>query len=144
MAMEPAARYLEMQVMTATREQLLLLLFDGAIRFAEQGRESQQAKEFERSTERLQRAQEIMLEVMSALDHSVGDELYIKLIALYQFCHSRLLTANLSRKSAPVDDALQILRNLRAMWGEAVARTGAERREAAPAAVPQGSLSVLG
>lgn len=139
---DPTTRYLETQVQTASREQLLLMLFDGAIRFSQQGRTLLEEKSFEASNGRLRRAQEIMLEVMSALDRSVGEELYGKLIGLYRFVWQKLVEANLRRQVAPIDAALKILQQLRDTWGEAVAKARQERLESSDAAAP-GSAGIV-
>ena len=56
-------RYLETQVMTASRERLLLMLYDGALRFCEQARLAIEAKEIERSHDLLIQTQRIVVEV---------------------------------------------------------------------------------
>lgn len=143
MTQNPSARYLETQVQTASREQLLVMLFDGAIRFAEQGRAFQGDREFEKSTHSLVRAQDIMLEIMAGLDRTIGDLLYGKLIGLYQFIYRRLIEANLLRQSGPIEDALKILRSMRDTWAEAVKKSAEERR-VAPATAPVVGLSLQG
>jgi flagellar protein FliS len=122
MTRDTAKHYLEMQITTASKEQLLLMLFDGAIRFSEQAKEKIAARDIEGSHKLLIRAQRIMIELLSALDRSVGDELYGNLSGLYNFIYFRLVRANVRRDAALIDEALKILRSLRETWGEAVAR----------------------
>ncbi|MBI3098322.1 MAG: flagellar export chaperone FliS [Planctomycetes bacterium] len=128
-----AKNYFETQVRTASKEQLLLMLFDGAIRFAEQGKERMLARDTEGQHKGLVRAQRIMMELLSALDPSIGEELHGNLAGLYNFVYFRLVQANLKRDPVLIDEALKILANLRETWGEAVVRA---RQESASGVSP--------
>ena len=92
------------------------------------------------------RAQDVVLEVMSSLDLTIGDVLYGKLIGLYQFIYTRLIEANIRRKSQPIDDALKILVMMRGTWAEAIAKAAREAGGGAAVAapVPGGGLSLEG
>lgn len=123
-----AQKYLENRVLTAPREELLLMLLDGAVRFAESGRRGLEGKKFDKSCDALIRVQRIMMELMSALRKDlVGDELYGRLMGLYFFVYRRFAEANLRRDPALIDEGLAILQELRSMWREAVANYRAER-----------------
>lgn len=125
--LHPARRYLENQILSAPREQLLLMLFDGAIRFCEQSRSTLAEKRIEEGVQLLIRAQHIMLEVTNALDRKVGDEMYRNLTGLYGFVYLRLVRAAVEMNPAAIDEALVVLRRLREMWGEAVEQMRRER-----------------
>ncbi len=129
---EKARQYLETQILTAPREQLLLLLFDGAIRFAEQARELQGARDAEGAAGLLLRAQRIVIELMTALKpDQVGEVIYRNLMGLYVFAYFRLVKAGLRRDPALVDEALRILRHVRETWSMAIEK---DRREKFPEA----------
>jgi len=123
-----ARRYLETQVLTAPREQLLLMLLDGAIRFATQARDFAAAGDFDRACPLNLRAQAIALELVSALDRSLDAQIFRNLTGLYLFVYRRLVAANIDRQTGPADEALSILGKLRAMWGEAIARMKSDAR----------------
>lgn len=108
--------YLRNAVMTATPEQLHLMLYDGAIRFATQGRDAILARDYERTFDRLSRAQKIMLEMQSALRPEYNAELCAQMSSLYDFVYSRLLDATIKHDVQSVDDALHILRHQRETW----------------------------
>ena len=65
--MKPERQYLESQVLGATQEQLMLMLFDGAIRFSKQAKEKLAQADYETWGKLLIRAQQIMVELASAL-----------------------------------------------------------------------------
>jgi len=108
--------YLRNAVMTATPEQLQLMLYDGAIRYANQARDAIGEKDFATSYDRLTRAQAIILEMESGLNYDVNRELCERVAAIYGFLYRKLVDANVHRDIAAIDDALKILRIERETW----------------------------
>jgi flagellar protein FliS len=125
-----AQQYLKNQIMTAPKEQLLLMLFDGAMRFAEQAKGKLADKSYEESCGLLIRAQRIMIELVTSLDKNVlPEDIYNNLVRLYNFVYFRLIDANLKKEVERIDEALRILASLRATWAEAIEQ---ERRRKFP------------
>ena len=116
MNQQAAQNYLRTKVMTATPEQLQLMLYDGAIRFAEQARVALAQKNFEVSFSCLSRATKIITELSSSLRHELAPELCGKLAALYNFVYFKLVEANIEHKIQSIDEALSILRYQRETW----------------------------
>jgi len=116
MTHQPRTEYLKTQVMTASPEMLQLMLWDGAIRFAEQGKEAILKKDIEGSYTTLVRSQRIVLELCAGLRRDVNPELCSKLSALYNFIHRRLVDANLKKDPKMVDEALRIMQHQRETW----------------------------
>jgi len=116
MSPNPSGEYLRNAVMTATPEQLQLMLYDGAIRFARQGREAIERKDYETSCEKLIRAQEIISAMQNGLRPEVNPELCGQLSALYNFIFRRLIDANTKRDVAAIDEAVRILEHQRETW----------------------------
>jgi flagellar secretion chaperone FliS len=116
MNLQPAANYLKTKVFTATPEQLQLMLYDGAIRFAEQAKAALGEKDYETSYNSLSRAQKILTELQCGLRHDVAPELCGKLASLYNFVFRKLMEANISHDLDPLDEALGILRYQRETW----------------------------
>lgn len=108
--------YLRNTVMTATPEQLQLMLYDGAIRFSTQAREALANSDFETSCEKLLRAQRIVLEMRNGLRPEVNLELCEQMAALYDFVYNRLIDANMQRDPTAIDEALRILEHQRETW----------------------------
>jgi len=123
--------------MTATPEQLQLMLYDGAIRFSTQAREALGKSDFETSCEKLLRAQRIVLEMRNGLRPEVNASLCERMAALYDFVYNRLVDANMKRDPAAIDEALQILEHQRETWQmliEKIRREGASPTGAEPEA----------
>jgi flagellar protein FliS len=116
--------------MTATPEQLQLMLYDGAIRFAMQARDALSEKNYETSFDRLARAQRIILEMRCGLNYDVNRELCERVAGLYGFIYRKLVTANVERSAQAIEDALKILRMERETWQILVERLAKERENA--------------
>src|SRR6478735_6528052 len=94
---QAAQQYLRTKVLTATPEQLQLMLYDGALRFGEQARLAIEQKNFEQSYALISRVQKILAELTGSLKHDVAPDLCGKLAALYNFAFRKLVEANLQR-----------------------------------------------
>jgi flagellar protein FliS len=127
----PTSAYLRDAVMTATPEQLQLMLYDGAIRFATQARDAIQARDFEASYNKLSRAQAIILEMQNGLRPEVNPELCDRMSALYSFLYRKLVDASVRRDVQDIDDALKILRHQRETWVMLIDKVNKTRGQAA-------------
>jgi flagellar protein FliS len=124
--------YLRTQVFTATPEQLQMMLYDGAIRFAEQARPAIETKNWELSYNMIMRAQKIITELISSLRPDLAPELCGKLAALYNYVYRKLIEANTDHRTEPLDEAIKILRYQRETWAMLLNQLG--RQKAAEAA----------
>lgn len=131
--MNPQAtqNYLRTRVMTATPEQLQMMLFDGAIRFAEMGRSAIVKKDWEGTYHNLSRAQKIIAELNKGLRHDIDPVLCGKLAALYNYIFKQLVEANLHHTLSALDDALNLLRYQRETWGLLMGKLGKQKAAAA-------------
>jgi flagellar secretion chaperone FliS len=108
--------YLRTRVLTASAEQLQLMLYDGAVRFCEQARVAIEARQIEESFKALSRAQRIVLELCNSMKDEVAPEMCANMRRLYIFCYERLVDANIKKELKPLDEALGVLRDLRQTW----------------------------
>lgn len=116
MPQDGSDEYLRSAVLTATSEQLVLMLYDGAIRFARQGKEALAHRNFETSCEKLLRAQRIVQELQAGIREEVDPALARQMRALYDFIYERLVRANMRQEAGPIDEALKILEHQRETW----------------------------
>lgn len=136
-ASSPAnAAYLSAKVMTASPEQLQLMLYDGAVRFAEQGRVAIESKQFDRSYDRLSKAQNIVLELQHGLKPTVAPDLCKNLAALYTFAYMRLVEANITHEIGHIEEAIRILRYQRETWILLMQQTTQHKTSAATRVLP--------
>ena len=113
-----AARYRQSQVETASPAQLVVMLYDGAIRFLTIAREKMVAGELEPRHAHLIKAQKILAELLSSLNLKEGGDVALNLQRVYSFMLQQLVEANLYDKPKPIDDVLAMLRELREGWAE--------------------------
>lgn len=108
--------YLRDAILTASPEQLHLMLYDGAIRFCMHARDAIERKDFEDSYTKLTRAQNIILEMQGALNYDVNRELCERVSAIYNFLYRKLVDANVHRDTGAIDECLKVLRVERETW----------------------------
>ena len=111
-----SSEYLKTKVLTASPEQLQLMLYDGAIRFCEQARHAICDQQIEQSFYLICRAENIIIELCNSMKVELAPETCANMRRLYLFCYDRLLRANLKKDLCALDEALRILRHLRETW----------------------------
>lgn len=116
MSTAASKEYLRNAVQTATPEQLHLMLYDGAIRFATQAKDAIEAGNIEETYNLITRAQKILLEMENGLKPEIDPEITGQMSALYSFVYRKLVDANINRDADCVEDALKILRYQRETW----------------------------
>ena len=102
----------------ASKEQLLLMLVDGAVKFAKIAREGLIEKNIKKSHENLVKVQDIFTELMVSLDQSAGEwarEIY----KVYEFIKNRLFEINLKKDANMMDELIPVIESIRDTWYEA-------------------------
>jgi flagellar secretion chaperone FliS len=150
-AMNPKSNeYLRNTVMTATPEQLHLMLYDGAIRFARQGMEGIQQKNYEQAYNGFSRAQKIVLEMLNSLNYDVDRNLCEKMAGLYTFIYRRLVDASSSRNVEMAHEAINLLNYQRETWVMLIEQLRQEKEQQQPddsaeyTETEQGELQAVG
>jgi flagellar protein FliS len=115
-----AKQYQEQQIISASKEQLLIMLYDGAIRFAKTAKKAIIAQDYEKSNNFLLKTQRIITEFMGSLDLKSGSDTTKQLFLLYEYLHHQLVQANIQKDVALVDDVLEHLLDLRKTWVAAI------------------------
>ena len=88
-----ANAYLQTKVLTASPEELRLMLLDGAIKFCRQGREGLAARNYEASYNGFTRCRAILVELITSMRTDVDPDLCGKVSSLYTFMIRELLEA---------------------------------------------------
>ncbi|MCZ6492650.1 MAG: flagellar export chaperone FliS [Planctomycetota bacterium] len=122
--------YLHTKVMTASTAELRLLLFDGALKFAEQGKAALEAGNHEAAYEGISRCQDILIELINSLQPQHSPELCQQLSSLYTFMYTRLIAAIGERSPAIAEEVLGILRYERETWSMLLERLAEENAAA--------------
>jgi flagellar protein FliS len=103
------SQYQNAQFQTADRGTILLLMFDGALKFLTLAESSLEEHDLVRFGHNLGRAQAVIAELLHTLDHKVGGEIAANLERLYRFMLEHLVEANVRKSAKHVADVKRIL-----------------------------------
>src|SRR4029077_17959504 len=110
------ARYGVVKVTTCSPGQLLVMLFDGLLRFLGEAEVAMQAKDPAKAGARIGRSLAILEQLLFGLNRETLPTLCDKLAPLYQFCMSHLTVATLRQDPTKIADVIRILAPLRDAW----------------------------
>lgn len=117
-AARSAEVYRQQQVMTATPEALTLMLYNGAIKFINESVEATKKKEYEKANTSCIKAQNIISEFRLTL--KMEYEISKNLLALYNYAYDRLVEGNMNEDFTKLEEAKDILSELRDAWAQAM------------------------
>ncbi|HZK34809.1 MAG TPA: flagellar export chaperone FliS [Bacillota bacterium] len=107
------------QVNTAPKGRLLLMLYDGALKFLKQAKKAMEVNDVPRAHESLIKAEDIICALMDTLNTdagSIADNLY----ALYDYIYREMVNANIHKDKEKVDQIYDMVQDLRNTWAEIV------------------------
>ncbi len=110
------AAYRSTQVQSRTPLELVVMLYDGALRFIGTARDAVERRDIAARREALDRAMAIVSELQSTLNMDAGGEFAARLDGLYDYINDRLITAAMQNSVEPLDEARRILDTLRGAW----------------------------
>lgn len=119
MAMQnPYNQYKENNIKTSSPENLTLMLYEGALKFINQGKLFIEEKNITRANETIQRAQDIIQELNITLDMKY--EVSHNLRGIYTYILERLVDANIQKDTSILNEVGDMVRELRDTWKEAM------------------------
>ena len=113
-------QYKKNEVETATPEQILILLYDGAIRFLIKAKQAIEDNDVQETHNNIIACENIILEFMSSLDMENGGDLAQRLYNLYDYFYNVLVQANIKKDAMKVNEVLKHLKGLRETWQKAI------------------------
>lgn len=113
-------KYKNTSVQSASREKLLLMMYEGAIRFVKRAIIACEQNDIAARGQNIGRAYDIILELTNTLDHKVGGDIAKNLEQLYMFITDQLTQANIKGDKKPLEEALKILETLYSGWQQAI------------------------
>ncbi|MGG1615999.1 flagellar export chaperone FliS [Paenibacillus sp. NRS-1782] len=114
MISSPNEKYKQSSVQTSTPAQLVVMLYDGAIRFVKAGIDGITSNDIPKANINLGKAQTIISELMSTLNHSY--DISKNLYALYEYMNYLLIQTNIKKKVESGEEVLGYLQELRETW----------------------------
>jgi flagellar secretion chaperone FliS len=116
----PWQSYRQIATQTASPGQLVLMLYEGAIRFLERARLGfaieDPAESNETINNNVQRAQDIIHELGVSLNMSEGGEFAARMSQLYEYMHWRLMDSNIKKDEDGIRETIRRLTDLRDAW----------------------------
>ena len=125
MAMNAAEQYRRQQILNAPAEQLTLMLYNGCLKFIDDGKAALEVKNYEEANNQLQKAQRIISEFRLTLnmDYEISHQLF----PLYNYIYDRLVEGNIKSDLGQIAEARGIVSELRDAWLEAMKRARFEK-----------------
>jgi flagellar protein FliS len=126
--------YRRTEAQSASPIQLVVMLYDGALRFLNEARTAQSEGDLRRRAGALQRVAAIIAECQSTLDLERGGQVALELDGLYSYISARLIDINVKRDGTAVEEIYRLMSTLRTAWADAATQTTL-------AAVPAGAVA---
>jgi flagellar protein FliS len=114
--MEGFEAYKSTAVATQSKERLIILLYEGAIKFMKLAIRELEARNYEAKGQYLNRAQNIINELNAVLDMENGGEIATNLRNLYLFMSNRLSEANIKRSPEMIREVITLAEELNESW----------------------------
>lgn len=108
--------YQQTAVTTQSKEKLLVMLYDGAIKFLKTALIDIQKQNYESKNRNIQKANGIILELNTVLDVQSGGDVAQNLRNLYNFMYSHLIKANIKNDTNMIRDVIKLLEELNQGW----------------------------
>ncbi len=112
--------YKEMAILSAKPERLILMLYDGALRFLRQAIKGLEEKNLEFAHNNLIRTQNILTELIASLNFDKGGEIAFNLLRIYECMHYTLVQANVKKTPEPARKIYEQIKTLRDSWDAAL------------------------
>lgn len=111
------------QVSTVSKQKLILLMYDGAIRFVNQAKEMATRGDIAGRGHYIGKAQKIVDELNGALDCNKGGEVANSLTKVYMELTRLLTDANISGNITSLNSALEMLNGIRSAWDQVISKS---------------------
>ena len=110
--------YKDNSINFASKEQLLLMLVDGAVKYAKRAEIAIEKKDIKLAHESLIRTQDIFIELMSTLNREAGDWA-VQLFRVYEFINNKLVEVNMKKDINMLREIIPLIQEIRDIWYEA-------------------------
>ncbi len=112
----PYDKYKQTEINTANQGKLIVMLYDGAIKFLNIAMENMDPKSYDIANNNIIKAQDIITELLLAVNMNEGGEISKNLFDLYMYFKKRLLEANIKKDSEMINGVIKHMKDLRNAW----------------------------
>ena len=124
---QPLNPYMRTKVLTSGPADLRLLLLDGAVKFARQGREGIATKDFEAMFNGISQCRDIVVELMTSIGPEVEPSLAHKVRSIFTFLFTELTNASMEKSVERMDKVIGLLEFERETWAMLIEKLKAEQ-----------------
>ena len=110
--------YKKTGVETANQGKLIIMLYQGAIKYLNIAEKLMKEKEFMQANDNMLRVQAIVNELRYSLNHEKGEEMADNLYKLYEFMYQTLVEANMDKDFEKIELVRNMLKELLESWQE--------------------------
>ncbi|RKX20493.1 MAG: flagellar export chaperone FliS [Candidatus Zixiibacteriota bacterium] len=108
--------YQQMHISGLNQKELIVILYSGALRFIEEGRVLILKKDVPGTHEKLSKARNIFIHLLSTLDMETGGEFAIKLSSLYAYFIEKITMANATKNVEELDEIVPFIKDIKEAW----------------------------
>ncbi len=113
-------QYKQVQVRTANRDKLLIMLYQGCVKFLRLAKKGIQSEDIEMANNYIIKSQNIIIELMDTLDREQGGEIADNLYNLYDFMNRQLIEANVKKEIEPLETVEELMLDLLDSWQQII------------------------
>ena len=121
MQRNPYEVYRKNQVATASQAELVLMLYDGALKFVNIAHDAIEEKNYEKANKNIQKADDIIVELLGNLNHKYPVAADFENV--YKIIRDRLLWANMKKDNDILQEAHDHIETMRDTWKEVMRKT---------------------
>ncbi len=118
----PYDKYKQTEINTANQGKLIVMLYDGAIKFLNIALENMKPQTYDVVNSNIIKAQDIITELMVSINFRDGGEVSQNLFNLYMYFKKKLLEANIQKNPEMIEEVLKLLKDLRNAWDKISAK----------------------
>src|SRR6056297_37278 len=125
-------QYKQVQVKTANSEKLLIMLYQGCIKFLRLAKKSIEEEDIQGANNYIIRSQDIIRELMNTLDREKGGEIATNLYSLYDFMNRQLIEANVNKDVEKIEVVEDMMMELLDSWKQITGEKKKNNKEEEP------------
>ena len=119
----PYQRYKQTAILSASKEQVMLMLYEGAIRFTKTAILAAKENNISERGKNILKAYDIILEFQASLNHNVAGDLPKQLDQLYNYMLDQYSKANMTGNIEALESCVKVLENLYDGWNQVINKT---------------------
>lgn len=108
--------YQQMHISGLNQKELIVLLYSGALRYIEEGKESIARKDVPSTHDNLNKARNIFIHLLSTLNMDANKEFATRLSALYAYFIEKITVGNVKKDIKELDDIIPLIQDIKDAW----------------------------